>query len=645
MIKYKHMVLKQKLLSMTAWIRSRLTKKVVVIGVIALLAVSYAGLFFPKTVQFSYNGPTCVSQLTVFPKILKTERNDGYELSIKDETKVFGYPLFAHSVCAQAIDTPKEGETRLSLAPFGWLIGKKNFIIKTARYSTVAVNALSQPLVVARPLKLDLSRSDTIFTYKVAANQKISTCNPSGNAVLCDLKKVGMNQGGEYVLSIDRYFNNKKVETIVEKSVKTLPATNIVGSSVVNEQTIYDKPTLLTFTADKSLRSSKATATVKVDDKAPTQVPLVTEVNDKVMTVRFNEPLVRSSTYSVTLDEVEAVDGSSLEAAYVNTFKVSGGPKVTGVSAGSSGVSSNASIVIQFDQALQDNQDITKYVSISGGNATIAKLGDKVIVKLSGLPKCTDFTLKAIEGLKSKYDVESTTDWQYVSRTLCHTVGTIGYSVQGRAINAYYFGNGPTTILYTGAIHGNEQSSRYVTQRWIEELEAKARDIPADRQIVVVPIVNPDGIARSGRNNVNNVNLNRNFPTFNWTSDTPVSSGTTEKGAGGPSALSEPESKALADFTILLQPRFVVTYHSKGSLVNSNDVSTSVGLGQQYARLAGYSYISNAATNETFGFTMTGTYEDWLIERGIPAILIELNTDTGYHFNQNRAAMWTMLRG
>lgn len=639
------MVLKQKLLSAVAWIRPRLTKKVVIIGSIVIFTTFYIGLFFPRTVQFSYSSPTCVPQLTIFPQILKGERSDIYKLTIKDETRVFGYPLFAHSVCAQAIDVPKEGETKLSLAPFGWLIGKKNFIIKTAEHSTIAVDGLSKPLAVAQPLKLDLSRPDTIFTYKIASNQKVSTCNPSGSAVLCDLKEVGMNQGGEYMLSVDRYFNSKKVETIVEKTIKTLSAATIVGSSVVNDQTIYDKPTSLTFTADKTLKSSKVTATVSVDDKAPRQVPLMTEVNDKVVTVRFSEPLVRSSTYAVTLDEVEAMDGSSLEVPYESTFKVSGGPKVTGVSVGSSGVSSNASIVIQFDQALQDNQDITKYVSISGGGATITKSADKAIVKLSGLPKCTDFTLKVTKGLMSKYDIESTTDWQYASRTICHTVGTIGYSVQGRAINAYYFGNGPTTILYTGAIHGNEQSSRYVTQQWIEELEAKARDIPADRQIVVVPIVNPDGIARSGRNNANSVNLNRNFPTFNWTSDTPVSSGTTEQGAGGPSALSEPESKALADFTVRLQPRFVVTYHSKGSLVNSNDVGISIGLGQQYARLAGYGYISNAATNETFGFTMTGTYEDWLIERGIPAILIELNTDTGYHFIQNKAAMWAMLRG
>jgi protein MpaA len=158
-------------------------------------------------------------------------------------------------------------------------------------------------------------------------------------------------------------------------------------------------------------------------------------------------------------------------------------------------------------------------------------------------------------------------------------------------------------------------------------------------------VVNPDGIARSGRNNARSVNLNRNFPTFNWTSDTTVSGGSVEKGAGGPSPLSEPESKALANFTLNLRPRFIVTYHSSGSLVNSNDVGISISLGQQYARLAGYGFIPNAATNETFGFVMTGTYEDWLIEQGIPAILIELNTDNGYHFTQNRAALWAMARG
>lgn len=624
---------------------AKLTKKWVVISLIVFLFVVYAIAFFPRAVQFSYAGPTCVSQLTILPHILRGEDNAPYKLTVKDETKVFGYPVLAHAVCAEPVEVPKHGRVRASLAPFGWAIGKKNFVIKADPHSTIALEQLDKPLPTAHPLKLDLSQPDTIFTYRVAANERATDCDPSGSAVLCDLEEVGLAQGSEYALNIDRYFKAKKVETIIQKNIKTLPAAAVTASSVTNDQTVYDKPTAFTFTLDKPLKSAKATLSINAGGESSKGVSVATETKDKTVTVRLKDQLVRSSNYTITLQQVEADDGSSLATPYAVNFKASGGPKVTDVSIGGSGVSSNATITVQLDQPIHDAQDVTKFVTVAGGGAAISKSGDKVIIKLAGLPRCTDFTIKISKGLKSQHDIENLVEWQHVSRTICHTISTIGYSVQGRPINAYYFGSGATTILYTGAIHGNEQSSRYIMQQWIAELEAKARETPADRQIVVIPVVNPDGIARSGRNNARSVNLNRNFPTFNWTSDTTVSGGSVEKGAGGPSPLSEPESKALANFTLNLRPRFIVTYHSSGSLVNSNDVGVSISLGQQYARLAGYGFISNAATNETFGFVMTGTYEDWLIEQGIPAILIELNTDRGYHFTQNRAALWAMVRG
>lgn len=639
------MFLTQKVMPLWHKLCAKLTKRAIGVSLVVFLFAVYTVAFFPRTVQFSYAGPTCVPQLTILPHILKSEDDAAYKLTAIDETKVFGYPVFAHTVCAEPVEAPKHGQVRASLAPFGWAIGKKNFVIKVDPHSTIALEQLDKLLPTARPLKLDLSQPDTIFTYRVAANQKAADCDPSGSAVLCDLGKVGLTQGSEYALNIDRYFNAKKVETIVQKNIKTLPAAAVTGSSVTNDQTVYDKPTAFTFTLDKPLKSAKATLSITSGGESPQEVPVVTEAKDKTVTVRLKDQLVRSSNYTIALQQVEAVDGSSLATPYVVNFKASGGPKVTSVSIGGSSVSSNATITIQLDQPIHDAQDVTKFVTVTGGGAAISKSGDKVIVKLAGLPRCADFTIKITKGLKSKHDIENPAEWQHASRTICHTISTIGYSVQGRPINAYYFGSGATTILYTGAIHGNEQSSRYITQQWITELETKAREIPADRQIVVIPVVNPDGTARSARNNMHNVNLNRNFPTFNWTSDTTVSGGSVEKGAGGPSPLSEPESKALANFTLSLRPRFIVTYHSSGSLVNSNDAGMSISLGQQYARLAGYSFIPNAATNETFGFVMTGTYEDWLIEQGIPAILIELNTDRGYHFTQNRAAMWAMVRG
>ncbi|MNQ24140.1 Bacteriocin BCN5 [compost metagenome] len=639
------MILTQKLMPLWHKVRGKLTKKGIIISLFVLLFGVYVIAFFPHTIHFSYAGTSCVSQLTMFPKSLTSDSNSTYRLTTTNETKVFGYPLFAGSVCAQAIGVPEQGEARVGLAPFGWLIGKKNYTIKASQYSSITPAQLDKPLPTAQPLKLELSQPDTIFTYKVAANEKVTDCDPSGSAVLCNLQEIGLAQGSEYLMSVERHFNDKRVETIVEKEVTTLPAVAVVGSSVSDNQTLFDKTATLSFTTDKPLESAQAKVSVVSGTEPAKEAAVITTVQDKTITVQLKDPLVRSSNYAVTLESVIGTDGSSLAAPHTVQFKVSGGPKVTGVSVGSSGVSSSATITVQFDQPIHEAQDIAKFVTVAGGGATISKAGDKVLVKLAALPRCTDFTIKIAKGLKSQYDIENTADWQHAARTICHTVSTIGYSVQGRAINAYYFGNGATTILYTGAIHGNEQSSRYITQQWIDELEAKARDIPADRRIVVIPVVNPDGIARSGRNNANNVNLNRNFPTFNWASDTTVSGGAVEKGAGGPSPLSEPESKTLANFTLSLRPRFVVTYHSSGSLVNSNDVGISVGLGKQYAALAGYSYISNAATNDTFGFTMTGTYEDWLIEQGIPAILIELNTNTGYHFTQNRAGLWAMTRG
>lgn len=644
MVKWGQMLLTQKLMPLWHKVRGKLTKRAIIISSFVLICVLYGIAFFPRTVEFSYANATCVPQLSILPRILKSNTENDYTISTTDEVKVFDYPVLAKSVCVDAIAIPKEGRYKIGLSPFGGLIAKKNFVIVTKSNPAVSIEALNRPVPVSRPLMLALSRPDSIFTYKVIANQKTTTCDTVDAKLLCDLGKIGLSHDSSYSFSLDRYFGDQKVETIVQQEIKTLSAVMVTSSSVVDNQTIYDKPTSFSFTTNKSLESAKVAVFLKTGDTQKV-VNSTVEIIDKDIVVHLSDQLARSASYVVSLTDVLAVDGSSLSNIYSTTVNVSGGPKVTRINVGTTGVSANATLTIQLDQPIHDDQDITKFVTFTGGAAAISKAGDKIIVKLSNLPRCTDFTVKINKGLRSNHDIESTFEWQHASRTICHTIATIGYSVQGRPINAYYFGSGSATVLYTGAIHGNELSSKYTMERWINELEVKAREIPADRQIVVVPIVNPDGIVRASRNNANKVNLNRNFPTYNWSSNTVVSGGGVEAGAGGPVALSEPESRVLASFTLKLQPRFVVTHHSKGSLVNSNDVGTSIELGKQYAQLAGYRYISNAATTATFGFEMTGTYEDWLLERGTPAILIELNTDTGIHFTQNRAAMWAMLRG
>lgn len=121
----------------------------------------------------------------------------------------------------------------------------------------------------------------------------------------------------------------------------------------------------------------------------------------------------------------------------------------------------------------------------------------------------------------------------------------LGRSVQGREIEAFVR---PATeprrrVVVIGGIHGNEP----VTPPAVRGLfEAEIAD---DLELWLVPTANPDGSAAGSRCNANAVDLNRNFP-WEWRPDD-----------GGPSALSEPETQALAALVTAVEPDLVIWVH------------------------------------------------------------------------------------
>lgn len=633
--------MKQKINKTIQGLRSWLTKRNLLIAGVVMFASGLAFAYWPRTIEFSYAGESCVKQLSVFPGTLQSSSDDKYSLEVG---RAIGPELLGLETCAKPVGPPEEGETRLSFAPFGLSFLAKTYIIKTPTAPIVSTQLLEKPIPAKKPVVLSLSTGDEIFKYHLSSEQGRVACSTRGRAVSCDIAKLELTQGQTHEISLERTFGEKEREVIATRDVEVLPAVKVEEASIAEGQTIYDKPQSFEFQFDKELESAKVEL-ARIEGEALHKQPVKTEVSAQKVIAWLDDELARGSLYRLKITDVEATDGSTLDKDYEVQFELSGGPKVIAVSVGASGVDPNAAITLQLDQPLKPNQDVAKLVSFTGGGATISAQGDKIYVKLGNLGRCTNFSVNVAKGLVSQHDIVSEEEWKFNSRVRCHTIATIGHSVQGRPINAYYFGSGSQTILFTGAIHGSELSSKYIMDAWISELETRATEVPAGRQIVVVPMVSPDSVAVASRYNSRGINLNRNFPTHNWVSDIGVSGGRVEEGAGGSAPLSEPESAALARFTEQLNPRFVVTYHSTGSLVNGNDVGIANTLGPQYSRMTGYRYVPNAQTNAVFGVTMTGTYEDWLAERGTAAILIELNTHTGYHFAQNRAAMWAMVRG
>ncbi|MDA0350855.1 MAG: M14 family zinc carboxypeptidase [Chloroflexi bacterium] len=94
----------------------------------------------------------------------------------------------------------------------------------------------------------------------------------------------------------------------------------------------------------------------------------------------------------------------------------------------------------------------------------------------------------------------------------------IGTSVQGRPIEVACLGSGDQTVIVVGGLHtGPEAHSSDLVLELARLAWAGALDIPGDAQLCLIPTLNPDGAARGTRTNARGVDLNRNWPSANWT--------------------------------------------------------------------------------------------------------------------------------
>ena len=122
----------------------------------------------------------------------------------------------------------------------------------------------------------------------------------------------------------------------------------------------------------------------------------------------------------------------------------------------------------------------------------------------------------------------------------------------GRPLMFSIFGEGAdNTFLFLGGVHGDESPSVYMMFKLSQFLKEHP-ELYRDKQIVIAPLVNPDGFFSRPpkRTNSRGVDVNRNFPTRDWKRSKK------DKFYTGPSASSESETK----FQIALMNRFKPTH-------------------------------------------------------------------------------------
>jgi murein peptide amidase A len=224
----------------------------------------------------------------------------------------------------------------------------------------------------------------------------------------------------------------------------------------------------------------------------------------------------------------------------------------------------------------------------------------------------------------------------------------IGYSVKNRPIEAYSFGQGESQYLIVAGIHGGYEGNTVdLANELIVYISQHPEAVSSGSTLYIIPDMNPDAVAR-GRNadarvNANGVDLNRNFPTPNWTANWDHSNCWNDRPTtGGAYGGSEPETKAVMNFIFSHHFQAMISYHSAALGVFPGGVPwepASEALARSLSRVTGYPYPPI-----DIGCVYTGTLADWAVENGVGAAVdMELANHRDSDFTHNLQAMKVLV--
>jgi predicted deacylase len=251
--------------------------------------------------------------------------------------------------------------------------------------------------------------------------------------------------------------------------------------------------------------------------------------------------------------------------------------------------------------------------------------------------------------------------WCSLARQTGGRMAVAGTSIHGRAIRRFDWGvTGKPAVLLTGLVHGVEFVGSMALLEFMRNATRKLGDLLRNAHIVVVPVVNPDGLhincARLSagrrafqRSNARGVDLNRNFPRqrddFPWH---PLAGSRYRllPNYAGPQPLSEPESRAIHDVANEVRPRVSVGFHSFGELLLYPWAFTTrpnprralyEQVGRAFMRaLGGARYRVMQATQ---WYSIVGDMDDWLDAHfGTLAFTVEVSRPLTFIRNLRRAS-------
>lgn len=201
-----------------------------------------------------------------------------------------------------------------------------------------------------------------------------------------------------------------------------------------------------------------------------------------------------------------------------------------------------------------------------------------------------------------------------------------GNSEKGHPIYYWQSGDTGTVTLIFGAFHGDEQSGFHLVKQLADTLFAHPDYI--HKRVVLVPVVNPDGLLLRTRVNAHGVDINRNFPTGNWTTRH-----SKKRYNPGPKPASERETRLVMQMLKDFKPERIITIHDALRMNNYNGPARE--LAELLASFNGYRVTADV------GYPTPGSFGNYGgEERQIPLVTLELpDIDPEQVWHQNGEAL------
>ncbi len=163
-------------------------------------------------------------------------------------------------------------------------------------------------------------------------------------------------------------------------------------------------------------------------------------------------------------------------------------------------------------------------------------------------------------------------------------------------------------IFLMGGVHGDEPEGVELATKTLEML----RQSKAKYDWVLIPNINPDGVAKNSRVNGRGVDLNRNYPSKSWSAAFEQDRYNPGSGPG-----SEPEVQLVVKVIQELKPRIAIHCHSWNPMVVCTG-EPGLSEANMLGRACGYEVVPEIGYQTPGSLSQYGWHD-----HGIPVICIE----------------------